>query len=265
MKYDNSSTSTADEQLLEVQQYLKKINDFEKKIAKAIRQAIDEVIAGRYTGRYSIQQIDKTEKTYIGTKVQHMLQHHLNLPYGKKLDTIIADVEVDIKFTIGKNWTIPIEAVGEICLLVSAQDDKSIFQVGLLRTSDDVLNQGKNRDGKRTINHFGRYRILWLIKDGLLPQNILLRIPSDKIQEIFAQKSGQERINELFRLCPGVIFNAAAIESIASQKDSSKRVRDARIVLKKENIVICSGYDNDYLKSLGRKPIQKDEFVSIYI
>ncbi|WP_199619877.1 NaeI family type II restriction endonuclease [Paenibacillus alkalitolerans] len=253
-----------DVELLRVKQHLLSISGFESKVAAAIRHAIDEVISGRYTGRFSIDQIDKTEKTYIGTKVQHMIQHHLNLPYGKKLDTVIAGIDVDIKFTIGKNWTIPLEAVDELCLLVSAQDEKSTFQVGLIRTTSNVLNMGKNRDGKRTINQSGRKKINWLIEEGALPRNVLLSIPSEKIEKIFANKSGQDRINELFRLCPEIVFNSAAIESVASQKDSSKRVRDARRALEKEGIMIYSGYDNEQITLHGLNPIKKEEFISIY-
>lgn len=253
-----------DTELNKVQNFLLYIKDFKEKVAKAIRHAIDEVVAGRYTGRFSIEQIDKTEKTYIGTKVQHMIQHHLGIPYGNKLDTIIDGSEVDIKFTIGKNWTIPLEAVNELCLLVSADDKNSTFNVGLIRTTEDVLNTGKNRDGKRTINQLGREKIAWLIKDGSLPQNILQSLPKDKLAQVFAKKSGQDRITELFRLFPNVCFNGAAIESVASQKDSSKRVRDARLILEKEGIIICSGYDNEYLIQHGLSPIKKEEFISLH-
>lgn len=253
-----------DAELRKVYQSLIEIKDFGEKVALAIRHAIDEVVAGRYTGRFSIDQIDKTEKTYIGTKVQHMIQHYLNIPYGNKLDTIIADIEVDIKFTIGQTWTIPSEALGEICLLVTANDKKSIFHVGLLRTSDDVLNPGKNRDGKRGISAAGKKKILWLVQNGELAKNVLLSIPSETTRLIFSKKSGQERINELFRQCPGIIFNSAAIESVASQKDSSKRVRDARNHLEAEGIKIYSGYDNAILLERGLNPIKKGEFIALF-
>ncbi len=259
-----SKISDEDVEIQKVYQALFVTKEFEEKVAHAIRNAIDEVVAGRYTGRFSIDQIDKTEKTYIGTKVQHMIQHYLSIPYGNKLDTIIADIEVDIKFTIGQTWTIPGEALGEICLLVTADDNKSTFQVGLLRTTDDVLNPGRNRDGKRGVSAAGKKKILWLVPNGKLPKNVLLSIPPETARLIFSKKSGQERINELFRQCPGIVFNSAAIESVASQKDSSKRVRDARNHLEAEGIKIYSGYDNAILLERGLKPIKKEEFIALY-
>ncbi|GJM78287.1 hypothetical protein HMSSN139_07830 [Paenibacillus sp. HMSSN-139] len=114
-----------------------------------------------------------------------MIQHYLSIPYGNKLDTIIADIEVDIKFTIGQTWTIPSEALGELCLLVTADDNKSTFQVGLLRTTDDVLNPGRNRDGKRGVSAAGKKKILWLVPNGELPKNVLLSIPPETARLIF--------------------------------------------------------------------------------
>ncbi|WP_059173227.1 NaeI family type II restriction endonuclease [Bacillus sp. FJAT-27445] len=256
-------SNPVDAELNKVADYLTGIKNLEAKVGLTIRKSIDEVISGRYTGRFSIDQIDKTEKTYIGTKVQHTLQHNLNLTYGNRMDALIAGIEVDIKFTIGSNWTIPSEAMGHLCLLISALDNKSLFQVGLIRITPDVLNGGENRDRKKTINKIGRENIIWLIKDGELPSNVLLRIDPQIIERVYIKKSGQERINELFRSCLGIVFNSASIESVARQVDSSKRVRDARKKLKEEGIVICSGYDNEYLVKKGYRPIRKEEFIAI--
>ena len=36
----------------------------------AIRQSIDEVLDGPRTGRWGFEQLEKTEKTYVGTKLE---------------------------------------------------------------------------------------------------------------------------------------------------------------------------------------------------
>ncbi|MBP2437972.1 hypothetical protein J3A68_000060 [Paenibacillus sp. PvP052] len=266
MQQMNLFSDDTDYELSRVITFFKSIPNFEGKLGRILRRSIDEVVNGRYTGRFSIDQLDKTEKTYIGTRFQHMLQHELELPYGEVMDALIDGIEVDVKFTIGKNWTIPLEADGHICLLISADDNKSVFQAGCLRISSEVLNTGKNRDSKRSINAEGRDLITWLVSNGTLPSNSLLKLDPEVIKRVYSKKSGQERINELFRSCPGIIFNGAAIESVAMQKDSSKRVRDARnIWLKPEGISIYSGkYDNDKLEQKGLKPLEKDEFISFY-
>lgn len=253
-----------DDELLRVAKALKKIKNFEEKIGDIVRDSIDQVVNGRYTGRYSIDQLDKTEKTYIGTRVQHMLQSELKLPYGNKMDAVVDGIEVDIKFTIGSNWTIPLEAMGHICLLISAKDEDSLFQVGLLRITEELLNGGKNRDSKRTINKQGREAILWLVRGGRLPSNGLLAVDKKILEKVYSKTSGQKRVNELFRSCIGIVFNGAAIESVAKQKDSSKRVRDARKALLEEGIEIYSGsYGRKELQERGIEGLKKEEFISL--
>ena len=96
-------------------------DDFSQTIGAVVRRAFDEVIDMPRTARWTIAQLEKTEKTYIGTKVEILLRHELGLSRGKKLDLIIDGQEVDIKNTIGNNWPIPLEAVDEICLIISGK------------------------------------------------------------------------------------------------------------------------------------------------
>ncbi|MGH9414869.1 MAG: NaeI family type II restriction endonuclease, partial [Terriglobales bacterium] len=103
-------------------------------VGRAVRKSFEEVIDGPRTGRYCIEQLEKTEKTYIGTKVEIVLRAELKLERGEKLDNLIAGHEVDTKFSIKTNWMIPREAVGQLCLLVTGSDNTSQCAAGLLRT-----------------------------------------------------------------------------------------------------------------------------------
>ena len=71
------------------------------------RQAVDEVIDAPRTNRFTIGELEKTEKTYLGTKVEILLRDFLKLPKGKILDLSVDGVEVDIKNTMQRAWTIP--------------------------------------------------------------------------------------------------------------------------------------------------------------
>jgi Restriction endonuclease NaeI len=84
----------------------------------------------------------------------------------------LAGCEVDIKFTIRKNWTIPPEARGQLCLLIRADDGNGTYSAGLLRMNDGFLNPGKNRDAKCTVSAAGRSNILWLIQNAHLPRDV---------------------------------------------------------------------------------------------
>jgi hypothetical protein len=154
------------------------------------------------------------------------------------MDYSVAGHDVDAKFTIGLNWSIPLEAANQICLLINADDRNSAYRVGLLRIEESYLNLGPNRDKKRGLSKEGRAAIKWLILNGRLPENILLHLQSEDRAAIFAEPNGQRRTNELFRRVQGRIINRATVLTVARQDDSPKRVRDARIQLRSEGIII---------------------------
>jgi hypothetical protein len=77
--------------------------------------------------------------------------------------------------------------------------------------------------------------------------------------------STSARINELFRLVQGRIIPRVAIETVAQQKDSMKRARDARIALGKEGILVLGHQANDpkIATSRGYPAPKKGEMISI--
>ncbi len=138
---------------------------------KLIRQALDEVIDFPRTGRRSIAELEKTEKTYIGTKVEILTRAILGVQKGKKLDLLVNGIEVDAKFSISDKWMIPLEALNEICLVIYGNEHKGTYGVGLLRMSLKNLTTSKNRDLKRGVSAAGRKNMLWLAQ-GKLPVSV---------------------------------------------------------------------------------------------
>lgn len=193
---------------------LNSIKNFQERAAVAIRDAVNEVLRGERTGRYSIDQLTKQEKAHIGTQVEiAFLLEFFGLRQGSLLDTTVEGIEVDIKNTIGSNWMIPPEAVGQICFLVEINEANRCFSIGVLRTDLLLLTQ-PNRDYKRSINTIGRQQIRWLVKNAVLPVSIFLRIPEGLNKEIWAQgedgrkRQGQARITHLFRVVQGAANSA---------------------------------------------------------
>lgn len=132
-----------------------------------VRQSVDEVVDSVRTGRKSLAELEKTEKTYIGTKVEILTRNLLKLTKGKKLDLSVDGTEVDVKFTVGKTWMIPMEAFNQICLLIHADEKNGIFGVGLLKMTPSNLTKGENRDKKLSVSALGRSRITWLARNTL--------------------------------------------------------------------------------------------------
>ncbi len=263
---DPAMNESGDPALARVVDFFLKINGFETQAADTLRRALDEVIDGMRTGRWSVGALEKTEKTYIGTKVEILFKFDFELPSGHKLDIRVEDTEVDIKCTVLQDWMIPSEAVGELCLLVRIDDQRSKFWIGLIRASSPVLRIGKNRDQKGSLSAEGKTHIRWIVEAGNLPVNFLATLDTAVREKIFShRKSGQARINELFRLVQGRIIPRVAIETVAQQKDSMKRARDARVPLKREGILVLGhqGEEPAIAAARGYPIPRKGEMISI--
>lgn len=237
-----------------------------------LRQALDEVIDMPRTGRFSIDQLEKTEKTYIGTKVEIIFRDTFSLPWGELLDLSINGTEVDVKNTVLNDWAIPQEAIDHICVLLQTRDDRSIFNFGLLLCKDAVLNSGKNRDGKRTVSLAGKEEILWIVRNGNLPRNIFLHMDEEQRKSILDTRIGAKiRLVKLFREFQGDVISRHLVECVAQQKDPMKRLRGnggARDILRPEGLDILWGgskADRKLLANLGYANITNEQFVCLAV
>lgn len=269
-----------DEALGDVEAWFLSQRNMEERFAHLFRKAIDEVVDGQRTGRFNIHDKDlvsKTERTYLGTKVEILCRAEFDLPRGAHMDYLVSGHEVDAKFSLDgrTKQAIPSEAVDQICLIMHARDDTSRFCVGLVRTTADILSPGKgNKDGKKGILAKGRSQIRWLVRDAVMIENQLLRLPDALRQSIFdiptpkgQGNGGQQRINQLLRVFQGRIINRETTLAVAAQKDSLKRPRDARKQLRSEGIIVL-GHQDDHpriARGLGLPIPHKGEFVSVRV
>lgn len=228
-----------------------------------LRQAFDEVIDGARTGRYCLDQLEKTEKTYIGTKVEIIVRSEFGLGRGAALDNSVQGIEVDTKFSLSGGWMIPREAHGQICLLIAGNDQVGLFDVGLLRMTPSVLTSGANRDGKLSVSAAGKQLITWLVR-GRIPSNFLLEIPAEIREYILGQPSGMQRVNALFKSVTGKIIPRKVVEQVARQKDPMRRARQMKEILSYEGyLVLCAKYDRDLFLSYGFLDFDRDDWLVI--
>jgi len=225
-------------------------------IPELLRECIDAVIQTPKTGRRSYEELEKTEKTYIGTRVEIMLRAHLGLPKGK-LDTVIAGEDVDIKHTMGSNWMIPTEAIDHACILVAADEIKAQCYLGLIVAKPEYLTVGQNKDSKKSVSAGGFLHILWLINGAPYPPNFWRTLSPKVAEEIFAGKSGNDRVVSLFRSVQKVSISRDVINAVARQKDFTRRiradgVRGTRNRLAKEGIVLLCGTINAQKRLIER-------------
>lgn len=237
------------------------------KFSAMLRQCVDDVIMTPKTGRRSYDELEKTEKTYIGTRVEIELRAMLCLPKGK-LDTVILGIEVDIKNTMGSNWMIPTEAIDNPCILVAADEVRAVCYLGLLVARPEYLTQGQNKDSKKSVSALGFANILWLLLDHPYPPNFWRTVSPEVIERIFAGQSGNQRMANLFREVQGEPITRDVVEAVAQQQDFMRRIRSdngrgTRDQLARDGILLLSGhYDSPLIESLGLPKCSGSEFVS---
>jgi restriction endonuclease NaeI len=239
---------------------------FLQDIPQLLRQAIDEVIDTPRSNRFTLKEIEKTEKTYIGTKIEILLRNHLGMGKGKDLDLEIDGLQVDIKNTIGRNWTIPLEAIGHPCILLKADERKAICSFGIVVIRDEILNPGRNRDRKRTISLLGLGHIHWLLKNSPYPPNFWESLEAETMNEITKPRGGAGRVAALFRRFQGTPISRKIVIGLGQQEDPLRRIRrngGARDILAPEGIAILWGKkDRSLIHYFCLPNCRDDEFIS---
>lgn len=258
--------ASGDPALFRVVSWFRSQDRMVERFGDVVRRSLDEVLDGQRTGRYSIEELSKVEKTYIGTKVEIILQAEFGLIRGHSLDYRVAEEELDAKWSKRMGgWMIPREAVGELCLCITADDQQSVFSVGVVRVDTDLLRQSRNQDRKRQLNQTGRSAIVWLAHQAPLPENLLLHLPEGVRDRILSPDlSGQGRVTELFRSVQSRLVRRQVVLTVAQQADGPKRVRDARPQLRPEGVLIL-GYQRkhgDIARALSLPVPSKGNWVS---
>ncbi|PTS87963.1 MULTISPECIES: NaeI family type II restriction endonuclease [unclassified Caulobacter] len=235
--------------------------------AQLIRRAIDELIDAPRTKRLVLSQCEKTEKTYLGTKIEILFRDAIGQPKGKFLDLDLGGVDVDIKHTIKKSWMIPKEAINKPCVLISENEIKARFNLGVVICRPENLTSGDNGDRKLQISAYGREQVVWLAKDEPYPPNIWQGFDPKLLTLINSHRGGAARIAELFRNIQRKPIPRSAIPAIAAQLDPLKRVRKnggARDILRPQGIAILWGTkDRALIAALQLPATLSDEFISL--
>lgn len=238
-----------------------------EKFSAMLRQCVDDVIMTPKTGRRSYDELEKTEKTYIGTRVEIELRAMLDLPKGK-LDTEILGRDVDIKNTMVNNWMIPTEALDHPCILVAADEARARCYLGVIVARADYLTMGQNKDAKKSVSAAGFENIFWMLRDHPYPPNFWRTVAPDVVSRIFAGKTGNQRMAALFREVQGVPITRDVVEAVAQQQDFMRRIRSdngrgTRDILAREGVLLLSGhYDAPLIEALGLPFCLGSEFVS---
>lgn len=212
---------------------------------RAIRHALDQAYDGRRTGRWDLTQLAKAETANIGPLIEVWLQRMLNLDDGITTSLQIAGYDVACTWSERiDGWTLDHSVHGRRelpYLVIWANEETSRFSLGILRPSHGTRGVASMDRGRPRLSQVGIDEILWVFDGYALPTNVLMRHPETAMAAV-SQSSGQAAVNMLFRRLQGELVQHSAVETVAQQIDSSKRIRDARKHLRNEGIVILGHY-----------------------
>ena len=99
--------------------------------------------------------------------------------------------------------------------------------------------------------------IHWLFRPGELPPNVLLGIDPETRSRVLSARSGQQRLNKLFRSVTHLRIGRNTVATVAQQDDYMKRVRSnggSRSALAAEGIIICGGDYESHRSIAGARP-----------
>ncbi|MDR0783081.1 MAG: NaeI family type II restriction endonuclease, partial [Propionibacteriaceae bacterium] len=88
-----------DAQLVEIVDAIVAADPDGSRAARVFRETFDQLYDGEHTGRYSVTQLYKTEKTHFGTLIEINLRREFSdiICDGDKLDYQIAGHDIDCK------------------------------------------------------------------------------------------------------------------------------------------------------------------------
>lgn len=216
-----------------------------ERFARVFRETFDQLYDGQRTGRYRWDQLFKTEKTHYGTLIEINLQREFKFNDGEVLDYKIEGIEVDCKYSFRDGgWMLPPESWNRLIIVATASDEESTWSIGVVRVSSGNRRTSVNRDGKTGLSAEGRLEIRWVFRHASLAPNVLLQLSNEAVKTIFSKRSGQARLDELFRQAEGRRIRRNTIATVAQQQDYMKRVRangGSRSNLREEGYLIPGG------------------------
>jgi hypothetical protein len=104
------------------------------------RQAIEEVIDWPRTGREKIGELNRTERAYLGTRLEIIFKYWLGVADGKILDVEIDGIEVGVKNVFGTECWISNLRLGQPLLVIQTDLANSRVSLAVLVSRSNRTN-----------------------------------------------------------------------------------------------------------------------------
>lgn len=181
------------------------------------------------------------ERASVGAKLEYKVLHSFGLPKVPPLDTRISNIAVDIKATVGANWSIPAEGHCQLCVCTQIKIGQGVHESWLVRAHRSWLYRGS---GKRGLAVEARDRWSTPLYDWTpLRMNPLTFLTAEQAGQVLAEQPGQElRFAMMFSFLEGHIIPRSVISTVgAGNHDPVRRTRNARKVLARDGLTLLCG------------------------
>ncbi|MEU3710536.1 NaeI family type II restriction endonuclease [Streptomyces catenulae] len=229
------------------------------RLVSCIRRTFDQVLDGPRTGRFRLDQLSRSERMRLPLQMETEVEREFgfasnrSLSVGHGADFYVEGVPVDFRFRVGRIGRVRSFGPDPV-LLVHADDGRGLWSAGLWCDPQAGGAALLGRELQDTMH--------WLFRDAPLPGNVLLQLPADDLQAIFAPGSAHGRIVELMRRAPGRLVSRSALKTVGMTSDVDRRIRRVRARLADDGIVILTWFDRDLAAQLGLPQPSPREYVS---
>ncbi len=137
----------------------------ERDLPMIARQAIEEVIDWPRTGRERIDELNRDERAYLGTRFEIMFKYWLGVAGGKILDIEVDGIEVGVKNVFGTECWISNLRMGHPLLVIQTDLASSRVSLAALVARSSRTSLAARRAGSNNIEVRSRCLIHWLCLD----------------------------------------------------------------------------------------------------
>jgi hypothetical protein len=144
---------------------------FRREVPNLIRQGIDEVIDAARSQRFTLDELKRIERAYIGIKIKILFRDRLGLERGKVLDLLVDGAEVAVRCTVGSTWTVPKKAVGQPCIFIKVNERSARYCLGIAVIRPEFSSPALRRDRRTAVAQRAQADIRWIVRGAPYPHN----------------------------------------------------------------------------------------------
>ncbi|MFF5970691.1 NaeI family type II restriction endonuclease [Streptomyces sp. NPDC012769] len=229
--------SAYDAELIALARAFNELDSDGRTLGGILRRCLDVALGTWHTGLFDVQELGADQRALLEAEFAKALCEVF--PFGPapagRTGSLLWErpqgaVPFRVRLSLDRLGRTPFEAEaeGSACLAVFPEDWRGRWSAGLVRVKEGPLTPGS---------------VLWLHRDALLPENVLLRLDAEDREAVLARSDDVQRVAELFRRIPFRAVSAAALRPLVRESAWEKEwvVRLAGAELREDGLLLLAG------------------------